>query len=78
MSETEEEREYLLTMDNGEVYLLYGKSAIDIFSKIDGLRLLGKLWLEAFDRVPDPDQPNGRTASVFVNINHIVSISEHF
>jgi hypothetical protein len=56
------------TVDGG-VYLIDGNSVKDIFSRIDGLRLMGKRWLETY-----LFNSNGEMFSVYVNIDQIVSI----
>lgn len=56
------------TVDGG-LYLIDGNSVKDIFSRIDGLRLMGKRWLETYLFNGD-----GEMFSVYVNIDQIVSI----
>ncbi len=54
---------------NGDIYLIDGSSVKDIFSRIDGLRLMGKRWLETYLFNGD-----GEMFSVYVSIDQIVSI----
>ena len=58
----------VVTMDTKQIYYVKGKTVQDVFMRIDGLRLQGKRWLEVFEMIDEMPQ------SVYVNIDHIVSI----
>jgi len=60
---------YSIKTIDGGIYLIDGNSVKDIFSRIDGLRLVGKRWLETY--LFDGE---GEMFSVYVSIDQIVSI----
>ena len=60
---------YSIKTVDGGIYLIDGNSVKDIFSRIDGLRLVGKRWLETY--LFDGE---GEMFSVYVSIDQIVSI----
>ena len=60
---------YSIKTVDGGTYFIDGNSVKDIFSRIDGLRLVGKRWLETY-----LFNENGEMFSVYVSIDQIVSI----
>ncbi len=60
---------FVIKTVDGSLYLIDGESVKEIFSKIDGLRLMGKRWLETYI-IADL----GEAQPVYVNIDQIVSI----
>lgn len=61
---------FVIRTVDGSLYLIDGESVKEIFSKIDGLRLMGKRWLETYIINID----NNTAQPVYVNIDQIVSI----